>query len=458
MHFYTNARTTIESHIRALSERLLKTHLAKRLANGAAWTLAASVASRSCALIASILAARILGKESFGHLGILQNTIEMFGTLAGFGMGLTATKYIAEYRQSDPQKAGRIITLTNTIAIIIGTVTAITLYALAPWLARNTLAAPYLAPLLKTSAICVLLGALTGTQFGILSGFEAFKQIARVNLISGLLLLSLRTGGTLVWGLDGALYGTILSQFLTYLVTQAEIRKIATAHNIPHRPQHSLQELPVLWKFSLPSVLGALIAPPVIWLSSAMLVNQPNGYQEMGILNAANQWFFLILFLPNLMGQATLPVLFERLKQQNHQEAQQLFHTLIKINSLVILPLLVTSFLSEHLMSLYGKEFLTGTQTLHITILTAGIMAIQMPAGYILAAADKMWTTLAINTAWGLTFLIGSTQLIHLGASGFATARLIAAITHTFVTFGYVHHVLKQRQQQSVPAASMEQI
>jgi len=46
-----------------------------------------------------------------GELGIIQNTIGMFGTLAGFGMGLTANKHVAEFKRTDPAPAERILGL-----------------------------------------------------------------------------------------------------------------------------------------------------------------------------------------------------------------------------------------------------------------------------------------------------------------------------------------------------------
>src|SRR5580704_10296000 len=90
-------------------ERIMASPVGARLARGTFWSLIAGCVSRFLALLASIIIARLLGKETFGQLGILQSTLEMFGSVTAFGMGLTSTKYIAECRKSDPAKAGRII-------------------------------------------------------------------------------------------------------------------------------------------------------------------------------------------------------------------------------------------------------------------------------------------------------------------------------------------------------------
>src|SRR5437879_2227347 len=85
------------SALQPFYQRVEASPLAYRLARGTFWSLAGSLISRGLGLLSAILVGRILGKEEFGELGIIQSTIGMFGTLAGFGMGLTANKHVAEF-------------------------------------------------------------------------------------------------------------------------------------------------------------------------------------------------------------------------------------------------------------------------------------------------------------------------------------------------------------------------
>ena len=88
---------------RALWHRIEASDIGYRLARGGFWLLCGTVVSKALWLLASILVARMLGKETFGEFGIIRSTVEMFGVFAGFGLGLTATKYIAEFRRTDPE-------------------------------------------------------------------------------------------------------------------------------------------------------------------------------------------------------------------------------------------------------------------------------------------------------------------------------------------------------------------
>ncbi len=83
-----------------------------------------------------------MGKAIYGELGIVRSTVAMFGAFAGLSLGLTATKHVAEFRLTDPLRAGRILALSGVVAFGSGAIVAIACFALAPWLAAHTLAAP----------------------------------------------------------------------------------------------------------------------------------------------------------------------------------------------------------------------------------------------------------------------------------------------------------------------------
>src|ERR1022692_3038167 len=48
---------------------------------------------------------------------MIQSTVGMLGIFAGLGLGITATKYVAELRSHDPERAGRIIALGCGVAV-----------------------------------------------------------------------------------------------------------------------------------------------------------------------------------------------------------------------------------------------------------------------------------------------------------------------------------------------------
>lgn len=430
-----------------LRDRIRASPIGHRLARGTFWSLAAGGVSRLLALVASIILARLLGKEGFGQLGILQSTLEMFGTFAAFGLGLTSTKYVAECRASDPDKAGRILGMTSMIAWVTGGACALFLMGFAPWLAAHTLAAPQLAPLLQISSLSLLFGAINGAQTGGLAGFEAFKSLAQINLVSGLLTVLFRVGGTMWMGLEGAVWGMVLAQMAGCLMNALMLRRMAVRSSVVVRYTHCLKDLPVIWKFSLPAVLMSFLIMPTSWLCNALLVNRPGGYGEMAVLNAANQWYFALLFIPSLMGEAALPILFDRMNHRDHRSAHKIFFATLQLNAVVILPLLLLGLLSKPVMGLYGNDFAGGWLTLLIVLITAALQAVQMPAGYMLVASGRMWLAFLMALGWSLSYVVATVGLVQWGSVGVASARLMALGIHCLWTFAFAFQALKNNRE-----------
>lgn len=419
--------------------RLRASPLGMRLARGAFWSLAGAVISRGLGLLSSILVARLLGKTGFGELGIIQSTVGMFGAIAGFGLGLTATKHVAEFRQKDPAKAGRILALATLVALASGSVMTVALLIMAPWLAANTLAAPQLAPLLRVGAGLLFFGALNGAQTGALAGFEAFRAIAKINLASGLLAFPLMVGGALLAGLQGAVWGLVASMAINWLLNRLAIIRVARKAGVPLSMAGCRKEWHVLWSFSLPSAISSAIWGPVTWATAMILVNQPGGYGEMGIYNAANQWRAAVLFLPGIIGNLILPVLSNLEGVDDKVRYRRVLNLTLLTNcgvaAVATLPIIL---LAKTIMSSYGAGFESGAWVLILLVASAGIAVATAVGQQALTSRGKMWTKLSFLIIWSAVLLISSVVLVkdH-GATGLAVANLIAYSVQGVCLYAY---------------------
>jgi O-antigen/teichoic acid export membrane protein len=426
------------SFLKSTLARVETSEIGYRLAKGIFWSVIGAVISRGLMLAASIFVARMLGKTGFGELGMIQSTVGMFGVFAGFGLGLTATKHVAEFRRSDPDRAGRIIGLSGLFAMATGGLMALGLFIFAPWLAEHTINAPHLAGVLRIGALILFISALNGAQTGALSGFEAFKTIAHVNLFVGLISFPILVFGTWFGGLTGAVWALAINLCFNWLFNHIALRKEARRYGLPFTFRNCGRELPVLWRFSLPAVLSGAMVGPVNWACSALLVNRPDGYGEMGVYSAANQWFAMLMFLPGMLGGVVLPVFSEQLGQNDTKRSAKTLIFAIKMNALFVLPVaLLASIASPYIMNLYGAGFSNGWPTLVVVLLTAGLLSVQTPVGQIMAASGKMWIGFIMNAGWALTFILGTLLLLDLGSLGLAASRAIAYVFHATWTFGF---------------------
>ena len=89
---------------------------ATALLRGVPWVLIGSVVSQGSTLLCGVIGARILGKNAFGQFGIVQSTALTVASVAGAGLGVTATRYVAELKHTDPNRAGRLVGLVSMVA------------------------------------------------------------------------------------------------------------------------------------------------------------------------------------------------------------------------------------------------------------------------------------------------------------------------------------------------------
>ncbi|MGH9432621.1 MAG: oligosaccharide flippase family protein [Terriglobia bacterium] len=420
--------------------RLESSPVGQRLLRGTFWSMMGTMASRSMALAAAIVAARILGKMVYGELGIIQSTVGMLGTLAGFGMSTTASKFVAELRAKDPARAGRIIALSGLLSWGISLALAGLLLLVAPWLCQHTLAAPRLTGYLRLSAPLLVLGGINGAQLGVLSGFEAFKSVAGVTSLRGLLNFPLIVGGALLFGLGGIICGMVFAQAGEFLMGFFALRRVAMRHGIAPSYSSCMAELPIIWQFSIPAVGAEILMSVVGWAAATLLVRQPNGYSEMGAFSAANQWFKAVMWLPFMFSGVALPVLAERLGAGDRVNASKLLKMSLKVNALTVLPLIVAGcILSPYIMSSYGRGFESAWPTLIVVLVTAGLLSFELTVGQLIAASGRMWLGFSANIGWGLVFLVTVPVLLKLGwgAFGLASARLLAYSAHAIFCGAY---------------------
>lgn len=419
--------------------RLESSPLGERLLRGSFWSLLGTFASRALGLTAAILAARILGKAVYGELGIIQSTVGMLGTFAGFGMGTTATKYVAELRYKDPAQAGKIIALSSLVSWSVSLVLMVVLYFAAPWLCLHTLVAPNLTGYVRISGLLLVLSGVNGAQLGVLSGFEAFKSIARVSLLTGLLNFPMIVGGAFFFGLGGLIWGMVIAQGLGCLLNLYALRHEANRYGIPISFSSCMSEIPVVWRYSAPAVLGSALISVVNWIAATMLVRRPSGYGEMGSFNAANQWFNALMWLPYIVSGVTLPVLAERLGAGDKANTVRLLKMTLRINAVFVLPVMgIGCLLSPFIMKSYGKGFASAWPTLIVVLVTAAVLSLELIVGELIAAAGHMWLGFVSNIGWGLIFLGTTPWLLKWGAFGLASSRLLAYVAHAVFMGAYL--------------------
>ncbi|MBI3696444.1 MAG: oligosaccharide flippase family protein [Acidobacteria bacterium] len=388
------------------------------------WSVAGAVVSRGLNLALAVASARLLGQMVFGELSMVQSTASMFTVFAGLGSGITATKHVAELRQKDPARAGRVLALSSLASLAAGALLTLVLLAAAPLLASRSLAAPHLAGPLRIASALLLLGALTVGQSGALAGFEAFRAVARINTITGLvsfpLVLLLIRGA----GLEGGLWGLVGVMAVNCYLSQQALREECRKARVPFAFSGCWKEWPILWKFSLPAFASSAILVPVIWASNVMLARQPQGYLQLGIFSAADKWRLLLTFIPTSVAGIALPMLANLHSRGDGLSYRKILRANLILNlALTVVPALAAAAFAAPLMALYGEGYQAGSPAMVVLVLASVPTVLNTVLGQPVVANGFIWVRFGFDVLLAALLLGFARWMIPVwGAAGLAAA------------------------------------
>ncbi len=450
----------------ALQQRLVQLFPAgtvrARFAHGAAWVLLGMGLSQVVAAVSSIVIARVLGQEMFGEFGMVRNTVLMVGTLAGFGLGVTTNKFIAELRDSDPGRAGRVLALTTTLAAISGAVVSLLLAGAADYVAVHTLGAEHLSGYIRICAPLLIMLVLGGVQLGAISGLEQFRVLSLVTTATGLTLALTAALGALVRGIEGAFYGTLAGSFINLALLEGVVTVLRRRKGIQFAFGGMWRERSILLSFAVPSMLAGAMVAPVTWAGLRLLFIRQNGAAETALFQAASQLRMLALFVPGALAQVVLPVLSNLQAGGDavrYQRAVRLTAlACLAASTVVAIPLMGAS---PQLMALFGQSFSSGWLVLCLMCAAAVLQATNNVIGEALAALSRMWWGFWLNCLWAVEFLIAAWLLVRNGAAGLAGAYLVSYLLHTVQVWIFVMLAIRYRRSWqgspvNVPGAARE--
>jgi len=402
--------------------------IAKHFAIGALWALVGAVVSRGLTLASSVLAGRLLGTTGFGEVGMIQSTQGLFGIVAGAGLGLAATKFVAESRSIDPERAGRRVTLATTIALISGTLMALVLLALSGVIASSVLSAPHLTVELQVATALVLLGTINGVQTGALVGFGAFRTLAILNSIRGGCLCVFLIAGIKVGGVLGGVIGLVATEAIAVLANHVALRPLVPeAVTRPDRAA-AWSELVMMSRFGVLSLLGSICTMSAMWFANVMLVAQPDGYASLGVFNAAERWRQLLLFLPASFSPVILTMLSNLHGTKDPDGYRRLFGLNLAVSiAVVAVPSIGIIVCASPAMGLFGDEYRDGGMTLVILAASSVAVVLNNLLGQVLVSKGAIMGRFLLDVLLAAVLAIASWYLIPIYRDqGMALGSLIA--------------------------------
>jgi len=429
-----------------IEDYLRPRQLLKRMLGGAIWTVLGTAISRFFSMVTNIVVARMLGKEDFGAYGILGTTLETLSIFAGMSLGFTLIKYTAEYRDRDLLKTGHYIGAARTTAYFAAGIMSAILFACSNDLATTILNRTDLEGLLKLGAVYLFIRTVNNIQIGTLIGFEAFRETARINTLTGVLtpLVTL----PLVYYLDltGGMLAMILITGVAYVLCNKAFRLKCERKKIQIKlfDPETLRVMPSLFSYSVPAFLSGVMLMPVMWITTAILVNQTDGYSELGLFNAARQWQQFVVLVPTMVSTVMLAISADTYADESKDRYRQAYSINVKLTWMYALPAaVVVIILATPLNSLFGEKYTAAAALITPLMVASFFSVLNTVCSTAVTGAGRMWAEVGINLVWAAIMLGFSLWLVPLhGGMGLAHATLLAGFGQIVMRLVYIDRAL----------------
>jgi O-antigen/teichoic acid export membrane protein len=411
--------------------------LRRRLATGAGWSILGSGLAQGLALVAATLAARALGAADYGSLVVALATSTLLAEVGGAGIGVAATRHVAEQRLAAPDRAGRIADGAVVLAAAAGALLALLQLLLAPWLAGTVLSSPFLAPLLRMAAPLTLAAAIGAAQAGVLTGLEDFRGLALAAGARGLVTLALVVPGALLGGAPGALAGYVAAAAAGALVQAGAIRRRAGAGS----PR--VDDLREILRTGIPAAAASLVLTLATWGSTALLAR--TSLAEAGVLGVARQWQVVVLFLSGAVSGLGLPLVASALPARDPAALRRaLGASFAASTSLALLAAVPVALLSPLLLSWSGPAFAGRSPVVVITCGAAVLLSANVAVGQAIWALGAHRAGVLLALLRGVLLVGLSAWLAPRGALGIALAGLVSAALLTAVQAPFLAWLLSR--------------
>lgn len=414
---------------------IIKMNLSKeiknRLLSGTIWSLTGFALSKVFILMANVGSAHILGNIDFAKLSIIRSTIALFITIGTFGIGLTANKFIAEFRaKNESDKIASIVWISYLFSFVCGIILSVLILLLARPISEYSLNDIELIGEVRCGAILLFMTIITAAQTGILTGFEKFKIISVNTFISGLFEFCLVLLGAHLYGVTGAIIGYGISFVTLFLLNLYAINDCMIKNNINRSIKIvNLHDISFLWSFSLPAAMQSMLVTPVFWIIRTMLIEN-SGYNELAVYEAADQLKVVILFIPTTLSNMIVPILSNIQGKNDKMSFSQVFKLSLGVNiAIATIVALIFSVFSNQIMSVYGKEFVNAWPLVFLALSTI-VNTATLAYNNLFVTSYRMWENFGLNIIWAGVLILASHLFL---SAGFGATALGIAVLVSYI-------------------------
>lgn len=382
----------------------------------------------------------MLGSSIFGEYGAIKNTLVSIAIFSTFGLGYTATKYVAELKNRNQIGIKGFIRKSLIITLIISFIFCIVTIIFSNYISLEVLKAPNLSTILRYVAVWIVFNALTTLQIGILSGLGMYKEMARINTYVGIVTFLLSILLTYFFGFDGAILALLIAQIYNWYLYY---KSLNNSYSDGFDSSVEVSYLDIL-RFCTPIAMQEMVYSFSSWLSYLILIHHAS-YSEFGIYSASLQWSSLVLFIPGVLRN----VILSNLSKSNvDTEDSKILKQMILINLFcTILSIIIIMLAQNIILTIYGRSFLELKNVLLLALLTTIFISVSNIYTQAYMSKGKNWLMFFFRLIrdFGivvLTYALIKGELSFQGAYSLVLSTLIMNIIFAAIMISIYHFYL----------------
>ncbi len=382
--------------------------------------------------------ARILGKETFGAFGMIQQTLMTFSMFGASALGLAANKFLAELRDKDKERSSRIVHFSTALTFAIAILVALVFIIFAEPISISLFKKDIFASAVRLGGLSLILISLSGTQTGILAGFNSFKTISFLNMTRGFLTILLVTLGAKQGGLFGALLGLTICSLVVVVLGTLEIKKLCKNYELSAFSMDCFSEWRLAFTFILPALLTSMAYLVTTWYSNVLILQSPQGLAESAYLNISLNWRNAILLVPSFFTSPLLSALSAVELPKESGKFRKLIGFGIGIQTLAaLLPSLFVVLISHRILSGYGSSYVAQIPTLQLMCLASVLAAPTMVLVQAITSRGYQWDNCFLHAVWALVMMGCCRFVFSISAHGVSMAFVAAYFVQLILFTGY---------------------
>ncbi len=389
-----------------------------------------------------IIFARVLTKSEFGDWGYLWGILMSLMMFVDGPWSAAVTKYVAEYREREKEKAGQVIALYFSFMVICSFLIIIPAL-LAPQIAKTLNHENLSKAFVFLFCSIIPLGFLSQIK-GVINGVEEFKlNSVMLPLLAGI-DFSVKLLGFFWKSFDGLVCALLVSAVIQLLIASVFCKYAMNKHGIFVVWKNCWHMSGKIVNYTIPSLFYILITCSGSILVPSFFLATPGGSETLAEYSVLLQLQAIVSFLPLMLATpmlATISNAFQR-------DFFTTWKSLKKLTYIIFAILFVSGcgifVFGKYLLLMYGEQFVSLENMLRLFIVILIIQIICPFFNQIFGALDRVWLMSAVRLFWLIFYLGSSCFLVKYQLKGLIFANIIAALIWLFMCLLGLFYVYKK--------------